>query len=358
MSVFKDSFTNSWACKFRYKDFSGATKQHKKTGFATKKEATQYELEEKPKLEGVSSGTFEAIAKQYLEHCELVMKPSTLFSTKSLYKNNYLPYFAKRKVKEITKSEIHEWQLEMMKKGYSQTSLSTVNSKLRAFFSYCVDYDIIKVSPMPKSIGSKKSEEEMKFWTLEEFKQFIVFFKDDPMYETGFNILFYGGLRIGELLALTFKDFDFKKNTVSITKNCVITFSKTEGHKIYIHTPKTKKSVRTITLPTVVMSKVRMYFLKSFQINEDDRLFPVYKNMFNIRLDAGAKATGVKRIRLHDLRHSHASMLMNMNVPIKQISERLGHEDIETTLRTYAHLYESKENELATKLDDLISKHA
>ncbi|MBQ0070395.1 MAG: site-specific integrase [Spirochaetales bacterium] len=357
MSVFKDTFTNTWACKFRYKDFSGNIKQHKKTGFTTKREASQYEIDEKPKLEGVSSGTFEAIAKQYLEHCELTQKPSTLFATKSLYRNNYLPYFGKRKVKDITKVEIHEWQLEMMKKNYSQTSLKTINSKLHAFFNYCVEYDIIKTSPMPKSIGSKKGE-EMKFWTLEEFQKFIPFYKDEPMYETGFSILFFGGIRIGELLALTYRDFNFQKNTVSITKNCVITFSKTEGHKVYIQSPKTQKSIRTISLPKTVMDMVRFYFLKNFQLNENDRLFPVYKNLFNIRLDKGIKACGLKRIRLHDLRHSHASMLMNMGVPIKQISERLGHEDIETTLRTYAHLYESKENELANMLNNLMVKKA
>ncbi len=121
-------------------------------------------------------------------------------------------------------------------------------------------------------------------------------------------------------------------------------------------TPKTPKSNRTITLPKTIMNLVREYRFKLYDCKNSERLFPCSKSYFEWEMIRGCKLSGVKKIRIHDLRHSHASLLMNMGTPIKQISERLGHENIETTLQTYAHLYENKETELVEKLENLAEK--
>jgi integrase len=106
------------------------------------------------------------------------------------------------------------------------------------------------------------------------------------------------------------------------------------------------------------MNLVREYRFRLYDYEPSERLFPNTKSYLKWEMVRGCKLSGVKRIRLHDIRHSHASMLLELGTPIKQISERLGHENIETTLQTYSHLYENKEKELVDKLEELCVKHA
>ena len=172
---------------------------------------------------------------------------------------------------------------------------------------------------------------------------------DDPLSKVIFNLFFYSGIREGELLALTFKDFDFKRNTVSITK----TFAVVKG-QVFIQTPKTPKSKRVINLPEEISSMVEDYCSKLYDCNPDDRIFNISKTSLTREMVRGCNLSGVKKIRIHDLRHSHASLLIEMNIPILLISERLGHENIQTTLDTYAHLYPNKHEDVAKKLSALI----
>lgn len=155
---------------------------------------------------------------------------------------------------------------------------------------------------------------------------------------------------IGELLALTEADFDFERGTVSITKN----FQQVKGVPT-ISEPKTEKSKRSVPVPATVLQAVQDYIPRLYDYSPGDRLFPYTKEYFHHAMRRGSAASGVEYIRLHDLRHSHASLLIEMGVPILLVSERLGHEDIETTLRTYGHLYPNRHDETVALLDELIS---
>ena len=153
-------------------------------------------------------------------------------------------------------------------------------------------------------------------------------------------------MRMGELLALVVSDVDFQKRTISITKS----YQRMGGRDV-ITEPKTPKSKRVITIPQFLAIDLQDYLNSMYGVQDEDRLFPITKYYLEHEMERGIKGSGVKRIRIHDLRHSHASMLVEMGFSPLEIAERLGHEKIETTLNTYSHLYPNKQEQLADKLD-------
>ena len=192
-----------------------------------------------------------------------------------------------------------------------------------------------------------EERKEMQFWTLEEYKNFSEAMMDKTISFYAFEMLYWCGIREGEMLALTPKDFDFKAETVTINKS----YQRLKGRDV-ITTPKTKKSNRTIKMPKFLCEEMQEYLGMFYGAGENDRIFPVSKSYMHHEMDRGAKQAGVKRIRIHDLRHSHVSLLIEMGFTALAIADRLGHESIEVTYR-YAHLFPSKQTEMANKLDDL-----
>ncbi len=187
----------------------------------------------------------------------------------------------------------------------------------------------------------------MLFWTLEEYKKFSEVMMDKPISYYAFQMLYWCGIREGEMLALTPKDFDFKAETVTIDKS----YQRLKGRDV-ITTPKTKKSNRTIKMPKFLCEEMQEYLGMFYEAGENDRIFPVSKSYMHHEMDRGSKEANVKRIRIHDLRHSHVSLLIEMGFTALAIADRLGHESIEVTYR-YAHLFPSKQTEMANKLDNL-----
>ena len=152
--------------------------------------------------------------------------------------------------------------------------------------------------------------------------------------------------RLGELLALTASDFNFERQTLTINKS----LQNIKGN-IIITPPKTPKSNRTIKIPQFLVDEMQDYIKSLYGLEPDDRIFPISKAYLHHEMNRGAKAAGVKRIRIHDLRHSHVSLLIEMGFSAVAIAERVGHESIDITYR-YAHLFPSKQAEMANKLDD------
>ena len=195
-------------------------------------------------------------------------------------------------------------------------------------------------------MGSEEHK-EMLFWTKEEYKRFADEMMDKPVSFYAFEMLYWCGIREGELLALTAADFNFDKETVTINKS----YQCLHGEDV-ITSPKTKKSNRTIKMPKFLCEEMQEYIGMLYGLKKKDRIFTVTKSYLHHEMDRGAKATGVKRIRIHDLRHSHISLLIDMGFSAVAIADRVGHESIEITYR-YAHLFPSKQAEMADRLDDL-----
>jgi integrase len=263
-----------------------------------------------------------------------------------------LPFFENMRLLDIEPIHVRRWQNTLITQGYSETYLKTINNQLNAVLNYATRYYKLPNNPA-KLCGSmgKKDADKMEFWTREEFLNFREKIKDKEMSEVIFDLFFYAGMREGELLALTLEDFDFESRKVSINKS----YSRRKG-KDLIQAPKTPKSKRIITIPNFLCKEIEEFAKKRYDYRNDERLFPVTKYYLHHEMNRGSKLSGVKRIRIHDLRHSHVALLIEMNVPILLISERLGHDNPETTLRIYGHLYPNRHEEVALKLNLLEEK--
>lgn len=349
MPVYKDNKKSTWYASFYYTDWQGNRKKKKKEGFKTQKEAKAFEREFLLKEKASCDMSFASLIDLYMEDSKSRLKPTTYNNKEYIIKTKVLPFFAQMPINTITTATIRKWQNELIsnKNNYSQTYLKSVNNQLSAILNFAVKYYNLPQNPA-RICGSmgKKNADSMKFWTLDEFNQFIKYFEDNPKAKAIFELLFWTGIRSGELLALTLNDFNFECQTVSINKN----YAKIKDDE-YILEPKTPKSKRIITIPTFLCNLIKDYSSMLADYKSNERLFAISKHYIKHNVTRGCELSGVKQIRVHDIRHSHASLLIELGFSPLLISERLGHENIETTLQTYSHLYPNKHSEVADKLE-------
>ena len=251
MAAFKDKKNGTWYVQFRYTDWTGERQQKLKRGFTTKREAQEWEREFLRTKRADPDMSFESFVKLYEQDIKPKIRLNTWLTKESVIESKILPYFKKRKLSEITPRDVLTWQNQMLKQKdkagqpYSPTYLKNINNQLSAIFNHAVRFYGLHENPVRRAgaIGEKESE-EMLFWTKEEFLQFIDAMMDKPMLYYAFEILYWCGIREGELLALTPADFNFKEKTLRINKS----YQRIKGEDV-ITPPKTKKSIRTITIP-------------------------------------------------------------------------------------------------------------
>ena len=307
MAAFKNKANGTWYVQFRYTDWKGERQQKLKRGFATKKEAQAWEREFLMQKQADVNMTFESFAQLYEKDMKPKLKLNTWLTKESIIQKKILPYFGKRKLSEITAKDVMDWQnairglTDAKGKPYSPTYLKTVHNQLSALFNHAVRYYGLQVNPAAKA-GNMGVEErrEMLFWTKEEYLKFADAMMDKPLSYYAFEMLYWCGIREGELLALTPTDFDFEAGTVSISKS----YQRLKGKDV-ITTPKTKKSNRVIKMPKFLCGEMEDYLKMFYSTGANERIFPVSKHYLHHEMDRGAKAAGVKRIRIHDLRHPY-----------------------------------------------------
>lgn len=350
MPATKDA-NGTWTLQFYYKDWQGQNRKKKKRGFPTKREALEWEREFLNKQRANPDMLFSSLVELYLEDMGHRLRKSTMENKKYIIELKILPYFKTLPINEIKATHIRKWQNELMNDSndYSATYMKTINNQLVAVFNYAVKYYDLRENPCHKagSIG-KKHADEMQFWTKDEFFKFLPAVSNKPQSKAAFMVLYWTGIRIGELMALTQEDIDLDNKTLSISKS----YQRINKEDL-ITDPKTPKSNRTIALPEFLCNELKDYTDKLYDLKPDDRIFNFTKFFLHHEMDRGCKKSGVKRIRLHDLRHSHASLLIELNFSPLLIAERLGHEKVETTLNTYSHLYPNKHSQISDKLNEI-----
>lgn len=350
MPVYKDKKRGTWYASFYYTDWTGIRKKKKKSGFIRQSDAKAYErdfLSTTGSAPIASDITFSMLVNEYLKDCSIRLKQSTLQTKENMIRTKLLPYLADMKITDITPLTVRTWQNKMLNSNYTPTYLKTINNQLSAILNFAVKFYGLSNNPchITGSIG-RNSAEAMQIWTKDEYAKFIHEVKA-PAAHLAFELLFWTGIREGELLALRPDDF-LPSKKLSITK----TFSKIKGENI-ITEPKTPKSKRQIDIPDFLYDEVQEYISKLYDIKDEDRLFYFSKGYLTYHLSRAAEKAGVKRIRIHDLRHSHASLLIDMGFNIFAISERLGHEKVDTTMNTYGHLYPDRRDEMMISLSML-----
>ena len=234
MSVTKDT-TGKWMSQVRVKDYTGKTIHKKKRGFATKKEALEWERDFLNKANADMGMLFRDFVDLYFEDMGHRLKESTIISKRYMVDKKILPVFGKIPINEITPRDIRKWQNGLTAyrdkngKPYAQTYLRAINNQITAMFNYAVKYHDLRENPCTKAGSMGKSNaEEMQFWTKAEFEQFITAVQDKPASYTAFMTMYYTGMRVGELCALTPADVDLKNNTIAISK----TFQRINGKDV------------------------------------------------------------------------------------------------------------------------------
>lgn len=347
MPTYKDEKTGTWYCKFYYTDYTGTKKQKFKRGFKLQRDAKEWERSFLEKMQGTPEMTFQALYDLYIEDMQHRLRGSTLEVKQNMFKNRILPYFKDKPINEITPADIRKWQNEMMDKDYSDYYLNRLQNAFSTVLNYAVQYYNLPSNPCHKSGRMGRSTRSLYFWTLDQYRKAISQITDIRI-NTALQVLFYSGMRCGELRALTLADFDFKQNTIQINKTVHHT---ADGYQIA--PPKTTGSNRIISMPASIMEEVQAYCQKIYGLSSDDQIFYFSSQLIKRAMDAAANACDLPVIRIHDLRHSHVSLCIEMGFSPHLIAERIG-DTVQMVNNTYGHLYPTKHKEVADKLNELI----
>lgn len=347
---------------------TGKKKYKKKAGFKRKADAQLWigkilELVEKNGTKSIYSRemTFGELYKLFLEHQRRNTTPANVQRLQQYMKHQVLPYLRNKKLKDIKVAYLQElvYQWHDNYKTYAQ-----LRRRVSQVFGYAVSLEIIDTNPMAKTLlprAKPDNETKLKFWTKEELHIFLDAVDEfgTPYMKIFFRLLSFTGMRRGEALALTWDDINFKKRELSITK----TASTNEQMQTYIkNSPKTQSSIRTIVLDRMTLQLLKQWrnvqkeelLLYGYNSNDNEQLVFNYlktNKVFDIKEpnrwmndiirkynDGKKKTEQLPRITPHNLRHTHISLLLEAGVPLKEVSERVGHKNSKITFEIYAHV--------------------
>lgn len=356
--------------RINYQDSFGNNRQIDRIAYGAA-EAKELERELNYKLKEATpdaSLTVGALYDEYIKSKRSKVRESSLHKTMGILNNHILPSLSNVKLQKLNSKIMQMWEDEMNAKTTADGRLLGIKTKQNAYsefksmLNYAVKMDYISKNPLSKIDNFKDAEgikQEMQYYTAEEFKKFISAARDSAEsgrnivgwdYYVFFNIAFYTGMRKGEIHALKWTDIDGEY--ISIKRSIT---QKLKGNDKETP-PKNKSSIRTIQMPKPLINVLNEHkerltangsFDENFRICGGER--PLRDTSIENANKKYAKAAGVKKIRIHDFRHSHASVLANSGINIQEVARRLGHAKIEMTWNTYSHLY-PKEEERATEI--------
>lgn len=355
MPVYKDDQRGSWYVQAEFKGLKGKKVRLKRRGFKCKKDVLNAEKElieeyKKPYIDL----TFEKLAQLYMDYSIGHKKQHSITNQNSLINTVLIPYFKNYKVKDIKPVDIDAFYREILPK-YSNATMKNIRTRLSAILNYDVSfYDLPKNPASIVSLPKKQEERHLKYWTEAQFNTFISYV-DDILYKTMFSILFWTGLRKGEMLALRVCDIDFDNKTINVENS----WNGTD-----ITSVKTTASERRIGIPEHLCEDIQalIYHHKHCHgiVKQTDYLFsvrnltvPMAPGNVNLQFRNIIKKSELSGIRVHYFRHSHASLLINMGVSLYVISKHLGHTSIQTTANIYGHLYPSSEAVITNTLNGI-----
>lgn len=352
---------------------NGKNIYRRRRGFTNKKQAqiALSKIIEEYENNGLSNKptviTFKDLYDKWLAQHRLNVKPSTIALNRRFVEGHVLPYLGDTKLASITVIQCQDLVNKWFKQGYKQYNyFRKVTAQI---MRYGVAMEIMDSNPMSKTILPRAKEEEKKlqYYTKDELAHFFDCLKAFGNFKqyAFFRLLAFSGARKSELLSLQWKDIDLAAKSVSIGK----TLALDENTKIIIQTPKTASSTRSISLDaeTVkVLAKWRTvqrtdYLSLGFNTSNDDQYIFTnernelyYPQVVNDWLKYLIKKYDLKVISPHAFRHTHASLLLQSGVPVKEVSERLGHKDVKITLEIYTHVMPEEAEKTADKFANFV----
>lgn len=349
----KQSKNGTWFTQFRYKNKFGKEVHKCKRGCSTAEEAQAWE-DDFIAYAGCTMGmTFVEFYEVYEADVRPRLRKHAWPDKDYLVMSKIMPFFKNFRISEVQGIDIIRWQNDLMRgsnnngQGYAPTYLRTVNIHLFAVLNHTARYYGLRSNPAVRTMKMDgKERSEIQFWTKEESLKFADEMMEKPREFLMFEILCWTGIREGEILALMPSAFDLSRGTMRIDKS----YQRFDGRDV-ITGPKTPKSIRTIKPPKFLVEEIADYLKCHPEIGPNDRMFPVTKYQISRAMKSGCRKSGVKKIRVHDLRHSHVSLLIDKGFTALAIAERMGHEATGITFR-YAHLFPTVQEDMANALDD------
>lgn len=366
--IYKDDKRNTYSFKVYYIDFYGKRKQAFRRGFLTIKDAEKAMIDFLANHSNDCTMPFDAVVEQYLKYCtfEKELRTTTLKTKKSIINNHILPYFNNKPINKINQRDILEWhhKLKNDDSNYNDTYLYDISNLLIYIFSFAVNFLNLTDNVAEKcgSIGHSRNKHNDIF-TEDEFYLFLDILNDEKFNKLngiyrkidnytltiGFKVLFYTGLRIGELLGLTVDNLNTE------TKELTIAYQYQNNE---FCDPKTKASCRTIPICDKLFNDLRN-FCDKFNIKSPTQRIFASLNRYNLRraLKTTIKLSNLHDMRLHDFRHSFSAYLHHIGATPQEAQDMLGHAKLSTTTDYYGHVYHTDLQALICKMNKYQNKY-
>jgi integrase len=367
-SVKKNKNTKKWEFVFDYYDESGIRKQVRRRGFDSKRDAdekmAQLQLEVQNKeYVGTDHTTLGDFISYWLDNIRrMECSETTFYNDKLYFKNHIKNTIGKYKLQKLDLGICQRFVTDMHNKGFARNTIDRVCTLLKRAIDKAIEYSLLKVNYMRKVTLPKREKINLQIWTLDQANQFLKF-TQNRRYHCVYALALLAGMRQGEILGLRWKDIDFDNKLIFV--NQTLTYY---GRKIK-QGAKTYAGVRKISIPTqligILKEQQKRYEALKVKLGSDfiDMDIVIFnltngKTVFPGNLTKSyakdIKDSGLPHIRFHDLRHTHATMLLSKGINVKVISERLGHTKVGVTLDTYSHVLPSMQEEVASTLEEII----
>lgn len=344
MSVHKDKNKNEWYFHVWYKDFAGERHQTTRRNFKLKRDAEKAQAEFLAAQQFDNKTTFKQAANAYIADKEPQLKPATVLSIR--HRINRMKMLHDVPLSKMTPQLVASWYNDMLGK-YALTTVDTLLGVLRSVYKYGSIRAGLTGNPFSLIQRPREKSRPVQFWTIEQYNQFRAAV-DDDFFLALYDLLYYSGMREGELRGLRIEDIDFDSCIVSIRRTRA-----TLARKDTVNAPKTPESLRDVVLPSFVRDEIENLIAQMYDPQPGDWIFDLTADRIRRRFQYYSERAGLPRIRVHDLRHSHASLLIHEGFSPVAIASRLGHKDVRETLNTYSHMYPNQQSDIAAKLDAL-----
>lgn len=349
---------------------TGKRKQKTRSGFKTKKEAQAAcaeliaKLDKGHYIEGENQFVREYMPL-WLEHMKNKLKDTTFVNYKRAVFKWIIPHIGGLKLTDLKSFHVQELINSMIDQEKSPRYIEYVITVLNGAIEYAIEIDILQKNPVKYCSIPRPRRLSNNTWSLKEVNRFLTYAKmDNPVYYICYLIALKTGMRRGEFLGLTWKNVDFKNKTIRVTQSLVYdgTFRFTE--------PKTKNSIRSIAIDDDLIKELKLHkkSQNEFKLaigpdyNDMDLVCcredgsPIYPRTLAINFDNVIKKAGVPKIRIHDMRHTHLTLLLELGVHPKVVSERAGHSSTQITMDIYSHVTPTMQRETAEKLNEAFKK--
>ena len=356
MPAYKDEERGTWYIKCYYEDYLGRRQQKKKRGFKTKREAKAYEDNFLATEAKAPSTLFSDLLDQYYIYIKPRVAPTTLQHKHGVMENHVIPVFKDVPINKITSEMVLAWQEDLRTKpGTNNLPLksSTVNiitGQFSAVMNYAVKNYHLSSNPFSSLSKDKRVRYEMSFWEIDQFNDALSYCKSQEIEMILIlKMLFFGGFRIGELLALTPGDLRECDMSVYISK----TYKYIDKEWVK-GPPKSENSYRRVPLPEFLWNELQSFINRCYGIGMDDDIFHITRNQIQYKINKIAEKSKLVRLRIHDLRHSHVAYLISLGFTFYQIADRIG-DTVAVVEQTYAHLYPDQRVDVAKKIHEKAS---